>query len=401
MNDLKTIPSDARHSPLSLHRALGSVLFLTMLFFVNFSVRQLVGPLLPAMEVELGMNHQQSGNLVLILGIGLLGGQLLAALLSGWRGYKFSVTVSLWGAAVSAMMIATLHSTMALYGAFIALGMTAGIYSPTGIALVTSLVRPLDWGKALSLHEFAPNLALMAVPFIGSAAVAVSSWRSAYGGCAVVLALMAVIQGIFGRDAAHRPMPVKIEQIKAAGSDSSFWVMVFTLSLGVSLETGVYTMVPLFLVNQCGFELSDANAILGWSRAPGLIMVLIAGWITDRFSAGKTTATALGINGVTIILMAVGPSAWIVPAIFIQGVATAAIFPPILAGLSAIVEEKDRSLYLSLSLAITPIIGGGVVPATIAYVGEIASFSWGMAVTGVLTLCGIGLAPFLSGKKKN
>ncbi len=75
------------------------------------------------------------------------------------------------------------------------------------------------------------------------------------------------------------------------------------------------------------------------------------------------------------------------------------MFPPILAGISSIVEARDRSLYLSLSLAITPIIGGGIAPAFIAYVGEISSFSLGMAMIGILTLCSIGLVPLLKGKK--
>lgn len=390
---------DACDIPLSLNDSLGSVGLLTLLFFVNFSVRQLMGPLLPAIEADLGIGHQQSGTMVLMLGIGLCGGQLVAALLSGWKGYRFSIFISLWGAAATAMMIAVSNSTVALYCAFIGLGLTAGIYSPSGIALVTALVRPPDWGKALSIHEFAPNLALVVAPFVGTAAVAMGSWRSAYVFCALALAVMGTIQGLWGADTSQRPLPAKVEQIKSAISDPSFWVIVLILSLGVCLETGVYTMTPLFLVNECGFELGDANSILGWSRVPALIMVLVAGWITDRFSAGVTIAAALGINGMTIIVMAVGPNALVLPAIFIQGAATAAMFPPILTAVSTIVETKDRSLYLSLSLAITPIIGGGIVPAAIAYVGDIASFSMGMTATGILTLCGIGLVPLLNRKK--
>lgn len=390
---------DPHHDPSPLAASFGPVLLLTFVFFGNFSVRQLVGPLLPAMEAELGMGHQQSGNLVLMLGIGLFTGQLAAAVLNGWKGYKVSITISLWGAAAASFIISLLTSPAALYLAFIVLGMTAGIYSPTGIALVTALVRPPDWGKALSIHEFAPNLALVAAPFIGSAAIAMGSWRSAYLGCAAVLAFMAVVQMVWGKDASHLPVPASMDQIKVATSDVSFWVIALMLSIGVCLETGVYTMVPLFLVNECGFEMARANYILGWSRVPGLLMVLVSGWITDRFSAGTTIAAALGINGMSIVLMAVGPVAWVVPAIFVQGAATAAMFPPILAGISSIVEAKDRSLYLSLSLAITPVFGGGMVPAFIAYVGEMSSFSLGMVVTGVLTLCGIGLVPLLKGKK--
>lgn len=160
-------------------RALGScvfpVLFLTVVFFGNFSGRLLAGPLLPAMEHEMGLSHLQSGIMVLMTGIGLFFGQIGAAFLAGKKGYRYCILMSLWGSAAAAVAVALLKSTPALYAAFIGLGITGGLYIPSGIALITAIIESQDWGKAMGIHELAPNLALIFTPFLATLALSFGS----------------------------------------------------------------------------------------------------------------------------------------------------------------------------------------------------------------------------------
>jgi NNP family nitrate/nitrite transporter-like MFS transporter len=41
----------------------------------------------------------------------------------------------------------------------VVLGFAAGFYLPSAIATITSLVDKRHWGKAIAIHELAPNLA--------------------------------------------------------------------------------------------------------------------------------------------------------------------------------------------------------------------------------------------------
>jgi NNP family nitrate/nitrite transporter-like MFS transporter len=347
------------------------------------------------MEADLGLRHVQSGAFVLLTGIGFFFSQFSAAFLAGWRGYRFCILLSLWGTAAATALTATLKSTAALYMVFLGLGITGGIYVPAGIALITVLVRPGDWGKAIGIHELAPNLALITVPFLATAAVAAGSWRGAYLVVTGGLALLGVVHAVWGIDAPEPPSPPDANRLKSIASRPSFWVVALLLSLAVGLETGVYAMVPLFLVNARAYDLAAANHLLGLSRIPSLAVVLIAGWITDRMGVRKTISIGLGISGIAILAMAGGPDAFIAPAIFLQAAAAAFLFPPILAACSGNVSAQDRALFLSLSLAVAPAVGSGLLPVAIAWAGDMGSFAGGMIFTGIVTIAGIGLVPLL------
>ena len=150
-------------------------------------------------------------------------------------------------------------------------------------------------------------------------------------------------------------------------------------------------MVPLFLVHERGFDLAAANGLLGLSRIPGLFVVLLAGWITDRLGPSTTVTLALAVTGTAIVVMAVGPAGWVAAAVFVQSAASACLFPPILSMASAISTPENRALTLSLSLAVAPVVGGGLLPAGIALAGDLGSFAAGLVAAGVLTAAGIGL----------
>jgi NNP family nitrate/nitrite transporter-like MFS transporter len=343
------------------------------------------------MEAELGLSHTQSGLFILFTGIGFFLSQIGAGFLAGRWGYRRCILVSLWGTSAAAAMVGLLGSTWALYLGFLGLGLTGGLYIPSGVILITVLVRPKDWGKAIGIHEAAPNLALILVPFLATTAVAEGSWRLGYFCLAAVLALLGVIYACLGVDAHTRPSSPDLYRLREIATNPSFWYLGLLMSLAVGVETGVYAMLPLFLVNEKAYDLADANQILGLSRVPGLVMVLVAGWITDRLSPSFIVSMALGLTGVAVIALGVGPRVLLAPAVFLQAAASACLFPPILSIASRISTTENRALTLSLSLALAPVIGGGLLPAGIALSGDLGSFGAGLVGVGILTTAGIGL----------
>ena len=371
--------------------ALGPVLLLTVIFFVHFLARQITGPLLPAMEGDLGLSHTQSGLFLLLMGIGFFFSQIGAAAIAGRWGYRWCILVSLGGSAFATALVGSAASVWLLGVGFLGLGMTGGLYVPAGIALITVLVRPRDWGKAMGIHELAPNLALISVPFLATLAVAWATWRWGFLGLSLVLAALAAVYFLFGVDGLQRPSPPDASRLKQIATTPAFWFLVILFSLAVGVETGVYSMIPLFLVNERGFSLADANQLLGISRIPGIAMVLLAGWITDRLSPATTVTIALAATGGAVVCIGAGPRHLLVPAIFAQAAAAACIFPPILSMASQIATDQDRTLTLSLILAVAPVIGSGLLPAGIALAGDLGSFAAGFVAAGILTLSGCAI----------
>jgi MFS family permease len=384
-----------------LGKALSPVLLLTFIFFIHFVARQMTGPLLPAMESELGMSHAESGLLIFFMGVGFFISQISSPYLAGAWGYRKCILASLVGTAAVTATLGFLDSARALSLGFLALGVSGGLYVPSGIALITVAVRPQDWGKAMGIHELAPNLALIGVPFLATASIAAGSWRIGYLGVASVMAILAVVHCVVGVDAASKPYPPSLGRIREIAADPSFWHLGVLLSLAVGVETGVYAMLPLFLVSERGFELATANHLLGMSRIPGLVIVLLVGWITDRLGYRKTISIALGLTGATVALLGVGPHWFLAPGVFLQSATAACLFPPILSAASGISSMENRALTIALSLAIAPVIGGGLMPAAIALAGDMGSFGLGLVGAGIVTASGMALVPRLKPNQRN
>lgn len=371
-----------------LGRVLPPVLLLTFIFFVHFLGRQLVGPLLPAMEEELGFRHAASGLLLLFMGLGLFLSQLGAAFLLAVLGYRWSIVLSLWGAATAMAAVGCMDSVRALSLGFLGLGVMSGLYAPAGIALISVLIRPQDWGKAMGIHETAPNLALILAPLVATLTLAWVSWRWAYLGLSGALAVTGIMVAAWGVDTQAKPTFPSLKRIRETATHPSFWILGGLLSLAVGVETGVYAVLPLFLVNERGYDLATANHLLGLSRIPGLAMVLISGWISDRLGSKTTLYLVLGMTGGTVIVMGLGPDSALIPLVFLQAAAAACLFPPILSVASGISTPENRALTISLSLAIAPVAGGGLLPAGIALAGDFGLFGAGLAVAGILVLAG-------------
>lgn len=365
------------------------VFFLTVIFFFHFITRQLTGPLLPEIELELGLNHTQSGMFVLLVGCGFSLSQLGAAFLSAKWGYRRCILLSILGSAAAALLITRSDGFWGLAVGCMGLGLAGGLYVPSGIALITLLVHPKDWGKALGIHELAPNLALIVVPFTATAAMLLGSWRYGYLSASVLMVVLGLLYMKKGVDGDQRPQPPNIHRIREIVSDSSFWKLCVLLSIAVAVETGVYSMTPVFLVTERDFELSYANQLLGLSRIPGVVLVLFSGWLTDRLSPATTITIALGLTGAAVLGLGSGPDYIMIPSVFVQSAASACLFPPMLSMASAISSHENRALTLSLSIAVAPLIGSGLLPAGLAICGDVFSFETGLVITSLLIFSGI------------
>ena len=64
------------------HPWLGPLLFITLLFYLNFVARILLSPLAPIMEMELGYSHAGTGSLFLITSLGYFFGLFVSGMVS-------------------------------------------------------------------------------------------------------------------------------------------------------------------------------------------------------------------------------------------------------------------------------------------------------------------------------
>jgi MFS transporter, NNP family, nitrate/nitrite transporter len=380
---------------------LGSILFITLIFFLTFIARVLLSPLMPEIEKSLGISHSQSGSLFLLMSIGyffaLLGSGYISALIL----HRNTIIISAMGVGLALCTISLSTGFKGLMGSVFFLGFAAGLYLPSGITTLTDMVDPNHWGKAISIHEIAPNLGFVAAPLLVEMMLIYFSWRvipSLIGLFTICIGFLFIFRAKGGKFPGKSPSTDTF-RVLFAGRD--FWIMVVLFGLAISSTLGIYIILPLYLVSEIGLPRNFANTLIAISLLFGLISALAGGWAADRFGPCRTIMIMLGLTGCSTILMGIlNESTILVSLVFIQAVLATCYFPAGFALLSSIGPPGYQNVAISFAIPFAFLFGGGAVPFIIGMVGDAGSFSAGIIIIGGLITAGAVLPHFLKAKKE-
>jgi NNP family nitrate/nitrite transporter-like MFS transporter len=382
--------------PEPMRNRLGTLLFLSGLFFLSFLARMVFAPLMPSLEEELGLTHSEAGSLFLMISIGFFVAQVNSGFISSKFEHRGALAASALGVGGALLIFPFAHSLTGIRISLMVLGFAAGLHVPSALATITAMVSRQDWGKALGIHQTAPNVALVLAPLLVQALAGWFSWRGIVAWLGVVSlggALAFVFTARCGKFTGQRPEPAMVKRI---AREPSVWLMVSLFAMAIGGSLGLYTMLPLFLVSERGFDPGWANTLLGLSRISGLLVVFIAGWATDRLGEPRAIAGVLFASGVATLLLAHSTGIFLTVMIFVQPALAACYFAPGFSALSRIVPPSMRSLTTSLVTPCGFLVGGGMVPAFLGFMGQGVSFSAGLFVLGSLMLTAPLLTRFLS-----
>lgn len=371
------------------------LIIITSIFFINFVARIIPAPLMPKIEADLNISHAQAGSFFLLISIGYFIALIGSSFFSSRLTHKQTILLS--SVALGLALVGASFS-QGLWGirlGLLILGMSAGLYISSGIATVTSITSPRHWGKAIAIHELAPNLGFVAAPLLCEAVLIWFSWRAVFVSLGAFAILLAFVLARFGRGGEFQGEAPSLSSYGAILSNPLFWVLVVLFSLGISSSLGIFTMLPLYLVTEHGIERNWANTLLALSRIPSLGVMLAGGLITDRVGPQRVLKLVFLLSGLLTIVMGLVPSNWIALAVLVQPTFAASFFPAAIAALSLVSSQKERSLFVSLNVPVAFLIGGGVVPALIGFIGDVSNFSIGIAVVGGLVLTGTIFSGYL------
>jgi NNP family nitrate/nitrite transporter-like MFS transporter len=370
-------------------------MMLTALFFANFLARILLSPLMPTIETDLGLGHGAAGSLFLCITIGyfpaLLGSALLAARLS----HRQVILLSVSGLGLSMMLTAGAVSEGQLKICLVLLGFFAGFYLPSAIASLTRLVPKRNWGKAISIHELAPNLSFAIAPLVAEWLLVELSWREGIGRAGIAILVLAALYLAFGKGGRFKGTPPRFSVLGRLIRQPAFWRMVALFSLAISSTLGVYSMLPLYLIHSQGMSREAANTLISISRILPIPMALAGGWATDRFGAVRTLRWVLMITGSTTGLMALAGGQWIAPLVALQPVAAVCFFPAGFRAIAAISTEENRNIAIAFTVPLAFFAGGGIIPSLIGHMGDAGHFPMAFALLGTVIVGGSAVVPRL------
>jgi NNP family nitrate/nitrite transporter-like MFS transporter len=380
---------------------IGPLLLLTSIFFLNFLARITLAPLMPAIEKDIGFSHGEAGSLFLVVSAGYFISLLGSGFFSSRLMHKRTILLSATAVGVALMVIAFCTSLWGILIGLLLLGMAAGLYLPSGIATLTALTSSRHWGKAIAIHELAPNLSFVAAPLVSEALLVWLSWRGVLVCLGVISVLLGVAFARFGRGGDFPGEPPSFTAFKVLFREPSFWIMIFLFSLGIGGTLGIYAMLPLYLVMEQGIDRNWANTLIGLSRISGLGMAFLAGWANDRMGPKLALRVVLLLTGFMTILLGVAPNSLLLILVFLQPVIAVCFFPPGFAALSSIGPPSSRNVAVSLTVPLAFVLGGGAIPFGIGIMGDAGSFSLGISLAGGLILTGFILTFYLRLSSQN
>jgi NNP family nitrate/nitrite transporter-like MFS transporter len=363
------------------------VIFVTAIFYLNFTSRVILAPLLPVIERDLGIGHGEAGSLFLYIacgsGIGLLGSGFVSSRLT----HRTIITLTILMVGITLTGISLSNSLGLMRAGLVLMGMFGGFYVPSAIATLTGLARQEHWGRALAIHELGPNLGFITVPLLAEGLLRFFSWRGSLAMIGAASVLLGILFFFLGKGGKHKGEPPRFQFMSKIVRSPSYWVMIslFTVSIGASV--GIYSMIPLFLVNEMSMDRTWANTLIGFSRVFGIVVLFLSGWITHRFGPKNAMAFFLSMTAVFTLLFGAlrGPALTPILMLF-QAASVACLFPVGFTVLSLLFPLQLRGVAVSLVMLIAFLLGGGLLPSAIGHWAEAFSFSSAFVLFGVLCL---------------
>jgi MFS family permease len=396
--------NDAKTTAINRNNEFGGETFRTQLiplfliasiFLLNFTSRIVFAPLLPTIESNLGLSHGDAGSLFLFLSLGYFLSLLGSGHISSRISHKKTIAVSAMAVGTALSAISFSKSLIALRCCVFLLGISAGTYLPSGITTVTSLVNPKHWGKAVAIHELAPNLSFILTPLLVEILLRWFFWRHIL----LLIGLGSVIVGIvfarFGKGGDFLGKKPNLSAIKTIIKTPNFWILILLFSLAITSTLGIYNMLPLYLVAEHGVNHEWANTLVGISRISTLGMAFLAGLATDRLGPKTIMLCVFFVTGTLTLLLGVASTYWVIILVFLQPVLAVCFYPAGFSALSSISTPENRNVAISLTIPIAFVLGGGAVPALIGIMADLGYFSWGISLSGFLIMTGFFISFFL------
>lgn len=306
-----------------------------------------------------------------------------------------AIVTSSAGVGVALLGVSLSSSLWTIRAGLFFLGFAAGLYIPSAIAAITALIDQPRWGKAIAIHELAPNLAFFAAPFVAQIFLTWFTWRIALSFLGTVSLITSIIYHRFGRSGEFRGDSPASSAFGILIRTPAFWLILVLFGLGVSTTIGVYAMLPLYLTRERQIDQSWANTIVALSRSYGPILGLLGGFASDRLGPKQTIAISLTFTGVITVMLGLVSNRWISTVVLFQPLLAVWFFPAAFAAIALITPPGARNLAVAFTVPFGYIIGGGAVPTFIGIMGDAGSFETGFIVTGVIILSGGALALLL------
>ncbi len=385
---------------------------LSLINFFNYLDRYIVAGVIPLVEAELRIDHQQAG----LLGSVFMVVYMLFSPLGGYLGdrvpRRFLVAggVFVWSLATIGSGFAGTFAILLLARALIGIG-EAG-YGTVAPALISDLYPRSLRTRMLSFFYLALPLGAAAGFGIGGWVGAHYSWQAAFfigGGPGLLLAVLALFlpeprRGATEEEASPEKLPFKTG-LRQLSRNRLFWTVTVGLTLMTFSIGGLANWMPTFLNLERGLSLASSGLIFGGITATaGVLGTLAGGWLGDwgdrHWENGGIWISGLSLALAAPVMFAVAAARDPVLIFSLTFLAQFLIFintGPLNAAICNCVAPAFRSFAMGLNVLFLHLLGDALSPTVIGALGKRFSLGTAIQVNAIPVLAG-GLVLLLGTK---
>ncbi len=321
-----------------------------MLAYIGFS-QAILGPLMPFLRSELGLNYTQGGFLPAAIACGLI----LTGLFGGWLARHVSRRILFWGGGTGlAICIAALGLShqfgLALLSIF-GLGVS-GSLAQVMIQAILSDQHGEQRAIALTEANVAASLSGTFTPIVlGSLQRAGMGWRPI---AIITILLLALLAASFRREAIPNSAPPAPGSSAARGNlPFAFWLYWVVLFFMVAVEMSLSVWSTDFFINVVGLSRTDAVLAFGAFPAAMLIGRFAGSRLTRRLPTLALLFASLGLTlaGFPLFWLSRTPALNIL-GLFITGLGIANQYPLTMSIAVGLDGEKTNQASARVTLAV-------------------------------------------------
>jgi NNP family nitrate/nitrite transporter-like MFS transporter len=355
------------------------------LWYLNFSTRTIFSPILPLIEDSLLLSHGKAGGLFISLSVGYSLALLATGRLIPVWGYKRTVVIGFWGVSLVFFGFQFAESYVSFHLLFFLLGMATGTYIPGILPIITNTYEFRNWGKAIGFHDSAASFSIFSIPILMAFGLQFFSYKTPL----LLLGIASLIFPLFFWKVSVEPEKEPLQ--KGEGYLSLFgkrtiWIMILFWILSSGSSMGVYSILPLYLIKERGIDFNLANNLLGISRAGGMAVPILIGFLVDRYGYRTILFLSLLLTGLSTIGLSLSSHlSLIFISLILQSVFSLGFFPVALATISKLTPLSSRSMVLGVIMSVGVGFGMGVTPFLLGLTADHFNFRVGMFWLGILT----------------
>ena len=370
--------------------------------FGHHLLTALLVPLLPFIRDEFALDYAQAGWVVAAFSLSYGVAQLPAGWLADRIGSRALVNAGISGVAVSGLLVGTspTHITMVVF--LVLLGITGGGYHPASVSLISKVVEPKNWGRALGIHQIGGTGSYFLAPLIAVGIATAVGWRGSFIALAIpILAFGIVFYVLLGRqrrsEKADNDMPNSHSEPPTRQGRLARLGPLITLGIaGNVLIFSTLSFIPLFVVDHLGGSEQAGAALLALAYSAGFWAAPLGGYLSDRIGTLMVLLVASLVIGPILYLLNVASYGWGISAVLLAlGVSLYLRMPTTEAYIVGQTSERNRSTMLGI-YHFGAAEGAGLITPTIGYLIDRFGFSTSFTIVGASMMAiALGCGVFL------